>query len=96
MKIKEFFKPTVFKIIIAILLIIIIYILFLQIGDCFRPDGGVSCSNPGIDCPQLMPAYVPDYCYYKNSPVFVVLSILILYIISCLIIFVYNKIKKNK
>ena len=75
MIIKQFFKPTISKIILALTLLIIIFLIYLY-NFTYEVCLDFSC-NPVIE------------------PIFVLLIIIISYLISCLLISIYNKFKLN-
>lgn len=98
MKIKEFFKPNIWKILVSILAIVICYLISLQILNvdcisllcepCGLNENGVSLyKSDCCDC-------YPNYQIYQDLIIILTLGILI-YLISCLIIFIFNKFRKK-
>ena len=93
MPIKEFFRPTIVKIIIA--LTIFVFVPFIYY------DTGIRCIK--APCPAGADASIIQY--FLNAPFNHIYSIywisfigglLASYILSCVIIFVFNKFLKNK
>ena len=98
MKIKEFLKPTIWKIIIFIILLNILVFLpvipVLVVVFCFAGP-----CPPVLRFIQLnkISEYMAKHTVIISTPTIVgiIIEILILYLISCLIIFGYNKIRKK-
>ena len=80
---KEFFKPTIWKIIIFIILIIFSLILIYKLGL----NNLTVCL--GTECPTIEES--ARSLTLLSLPFILIVG----YLISCLIIYVYNKIRKN-
>jgi len=93
MKFIEFIKPEFKKIILTIILIIFpIYIIALQpslsiLIFLYYPVYIVSCYFGYFDCG---PVWVPFYIAYS---ILLLVEILQGYLVSCLVVFAWNKIK---
>jgi len=79
MKYKEFFKPTILK--------IIIFIILMWITSKFLYNNTCNCMIEAWMCGS------PIYC--KTPIILVGLLIIPLYLFSCLIIFIINKSKNK-
>ena len=86
MKAKDFFKPTTGKIILTVVLFIIIFLLMknLRAGVCYEMIGP---NGESAYCP-LIP--LNERIVYSS------VLIPIWYLISCAIIFLYDKVKNKK
>ena len=84
LKIENFLKPNFKKIVICVILIYFLSRLFYEWGDCRRIEGLVTCSILG----------------FNYSGIFILLDgflrTIILYLLSCLIIWIYDKFKGRK
>lgn len=94
MNFKEFFKPNAKKIIIFTILFII-FVPFINF------DTGIGCIKAPCNAGEtgslltfLFSSY-KFYIYYINY-FNLVIGLIISYLISCLIVFVYNKFKEKK
>lgn len=77
---KEFFRPTIGKLIVPI-----IFLIWMIYYDLFSPVfGDVSISQ------RLIMAIID-----VSHLIFVIIILLILYIVSCLIVFIINKLKSK-
>jgi len=104
-EIKKFLMPTKGKIILFAAFFVLLCILFI-LGitrspgqQCMIMLGGANCraiNEIGIGMPVFyIPAhFIGDAITSLFLPTMLIVNIIIYYIISCTIIFVYNKIKK--
>ena len=93
---KEFLRPTKVKIILFIVLLLIsLYILFFRITPLYTPDvENYNYNNPWYVFIFLLPMIaLVGATNIIQFYIFLVLEILYLYLISCLIIYIYNKMK---
>jgi len=100
MGLKKFVKPTIWKIILTILLTLVI-VYSISSSNRLCPQSIISCSEgdmlythpfiPG-SCPSCVTANEIVQSFIGLSIVYLIFS----YLISCLIVFIYNKIKKLK
>ena len=79
---KEFLKPDWRKIVITILLMILPTIFIKGITDIFH-----SCPVGMINCPPLFD--------WESFMVMFTISLIITYLLSCLIVWIYDKLKKK-
>lgn len=93
MNIKQFFNPTWEKVIFTIILFAVI--CFIPYSSFTGPDA--SFSGKGFPFPIYGSASTiagpqPTEIIFWG----IILNLIIIFIISCLIIFLYNKLRKNK
>ncbi len=92
MTIREFFKITKWKI-TSTLFIFITLIIF-----SFPVEINMIC-KVGVDCPSFI-GFIQIYnipsTFVSINYLFIIFELIISYLISCIIIYIYNRIKKNK
>jgi len=97
MKFKEFFKLSWIKAILAIVLFLL-FSLFIPRGICV--EGGITIGSPFMflsSCnnqPSATALIINENV--KFDFISFIIDLIVWYLISCLIIFVYNKIKNAK
>jgi len=120
MKWKEFFKPSLSKIIIILLLIVLTY-FFGIIQTKFEIGGKPVGPNPfllpfafGLECSRVVsPLQYPWYCtngiqvdgdlnnppgirfFLKNYPLQIISNVIYWYLLSCLLVWIFNKFKRK-
>ncbi len=101
MTLKQFLKPDWRKIVLEILMFLI---LLVYISPCFdeccleSPLLNCPCLNcPFYACfsPMLDIEYVFKVPFFNFLPIFLVVMIIVLYILSCLMVWIYDKVKKK-
>lgn len=89
---NDFFRPTKLKIGIIVALLVLLFLFVGMIGACCMP--GSRCF---IGCPQdAIIVFWPSLLFQSGQifDAFSVFSIIWLYFLSCLIVFVYRKFRK--
>lgn len=99
-KLKEFFKPTILKIIIFIVLILLTILISKTARVCTMAPDGISCGQTevkGFGYPLFLgKMFSGDAGSFGLDPFNLLINIAIFYPISCGIIILYSKIKRNK
>ncbi len=90
-KIKEFFSVSKEKIILTIIIFLIMIFFLLPVKVTIMCKNDSLCSSPAYMFVQIYKSYNIEGVNY----LYILIELLIAYIISCLIIFVYKKIKSN-
>ena len=85
MKIEKFIKPTVAK----IFLVIIIFIIMFFISLIFGTEATIDYYKANLV------DYITGIHYLRANLLYIPLIFLYYYILSCLIVFVYNKLKNT-
>ena len=100
MKIKEFFKPTTWKIILFIILVIISYYSINIVVSAQIPQDRPYCIryqaetlHPNFITYLLAPFSILLFGTVCNHILLIIINLPYLYIISCLLIFIFNKLK---
>ncbi len=92
---KDFFKPTRFKIILFILLLIITLFIPKLDQGCVMTPNGVECYDVfawGIGFPMFFGEhYSGDTISLEFYPTMLVANLIVYYLLSCVIIFFYEK-----
>jgi len=89
---KEFFKPSIIKIIIAIIISLFIPISSEMVCDTYV-DGAGGCYSSYLQAYEVFTGKIAWYVL-PLYPVFY-LAFLLSYTISCLVVFIYHKFKKQ-
>jgi len=93
MNLKEFFKPDMSKIILTLVMIIITIIFW------FLAKVNVLCKM-GVPCPPvnhfIRISEISGPRFISANYIYLILELLISYLISCFIIFIFNKFKEKK
>ena len=96
---KNFLKPTIGKIILFILLVIITIFIPKTAEICSMSVGGVICghdSAQGIGYPMFFGTqYSGDVGGFGLYPLNLLINIIVFYFISCGIVFLYNNLIKK-
>jgi|SRR3989344_2369872 len=95
MNLKEFFKPTIAKIIVFI-------ILFISFAPFISYDTGIRCVT--IPCPSsatgsLIQYLLFSYDFYIYFPILytnLIMGIIISYLISCALVSIIKKLRKRR
>lgn len=99
MSTKNFFKPTIIKIIVFVVLLIITIIMPKTDTQCNMTPNGVICRHvavKGIGYPIFFgESYSGDAIDFGFSPTPFLLNVVIFYTISCLIVFGYNRLRNK-
>lgn len=92
---KEFFKPTISKIIVFVM----IFLFFVPFIDY---DNGIRCikapchsSDTGSVLMYLLFSYKPNMTIFSFSYICLIAGMIISYLISCAIAFGFNRLKKE-
>ena len=100
MEIKEFLKPTILKVIIFTISFIVF--TFLTGGYTSKSTWGVGFPFEIYGAP-FMTSQFPDYIFLHISPLFqtslvpgIILNIIFWYIISIVLVLIYEKFRPNK
>jgi len=98
-KLKELFNPTIFKIIIFVVLILLTIPVPKTSKMCSMAPGGISCGQTevrGIGFPIFFgEMFSGDARVIGLNPINLLVNIAIFYSVSCGIIFLYLKTKKE-
>ncbi|MEK7104741.1 MAG: hypothetical protein AAB868_01740 [Patescibacteria group bacterium] len=98
-KLKEFFRPTVLKIIIFVILILLTIFIPKKAEICGRTPDGFSCGQTevkGFGYPLFLgEMFSGDARNFGLNPLTLLINIVIFYSISCEIVILYSKIKKK-
>ncbi len=96
---KEFFKPTIGKILLFVLLIILTIFIPKTAEICSMTPTGVVCgqnSAQGIGYPMFFGTqYSGDVGGLGLYPLNLLINVFVYYLVSCSLVFLYFKIKKK-
>jgi len=90
MSVNEFFKPTLSKLIITIMLVLL-FVPFINY------DNGIRCFT--VPCPSDTTGSLAKYVFLDNPYIYyisytnLIIGIILSYLASCLIIYLYKKLK---
>jgi len=102
---REFFKLTKWKVIFTIVLAVIILFYFIPQTWCIGPKGFLACMNNVQKTvyifllPFLVAADIlngSSILYLFTTILFLIAQILYLYLLACVILFAFSKIKQKK
>ena len=102
MKVKDFFKPDWVKIILTVILFLFLPNFYYNAISCFSLDcpavGWNLIYAYGLYFLQISSKFFPDLISINNyfRWYVVLIQIIVSYLISCLIIYAYNKVRNNK
>jgi hypothetical protein len=92
---KKFLKPDWRKILLTILIGILAFLIFMETGIYCKP----CASETECVCPYSLPQLLsfPIFIIWAQSNDWIIISssILYWYILSCLIVWIYDKVKKK-
>ena len=93
MNLKEFFRPTIIKLILFLL----IPAFYAQVGVMYCFAGNCGQSSLPVPLPFAIYSYMTFTFYQQANDIFLYLVVgaIVSYLISCLIIEIYNKVKKK-
>ena len=93
MKFKEFIKPTIGN---EILTVVLLLIPFMNNTICSLTVNGDDCHTKYLSVFTLGLSGLTNSGYIWTSILILVASIIVFYLISCLIIYIYKKIRNKK